>query len=112
MAFEQFPQYPKTSPETNARGIQNCHQILGCQDTAVRAFNQLAQDAKRSVCLLGKVTKADLASSMALGDRWEHYSKAGQIKLVQGMIELHNAINAIPTKAMLVEYRKVLWRSE
>lgn len=112
MAFEQFPQHERTSMETNVKGVQNCRQILGCQDAAVRAFNQLAQDAKRSVCLLGKVTKADLASPMLLGDRWEHYSKAGQIKLVQGMIELHNAINAIPTKAMLVEYKKVLWRSE
>ncbi|MFZ7197774.1 hypothetical protein [Avibacterium avium] len=111
MAFTEFPRFAKTSAETNAKGAQACFAILGKSDQAQSAFNDLGDEAKRSVCVLGKVTKADLATSMARGDRWEHYSKAGQIKLVQGMIELHRTIDVIPTQSMLVEYKKTLRRA-
>ncbi|MEE3608157.1 hypothetical protein [Avibacterium paragallinarum] len=112
MMFTEFPTYPPTSSETNQQGASHCRAILGDASLLQKAFNALADGAKRAILHFGKVTRADLASASLLGDRFEHYSTAGQLKLIEGMRQFKSAAEALPAHSALNCYRKALQKGE
>ncbi|MFY1027618.1 hypothetical protein ACE4RU_07775 [Actinobacillus seminis] len=94
--------------EINRLGIALCREVLELQDELSTTFNRLTKSERKIVFGAAGVRQADLVSSMVQGWEIEDYSIEGKLKIVKGMMALHDLVALLPSRCALTVLKKRL----
>lgn len=94
--------------EINRWGIALCREALGLQDELSTTFARLKKTERKIIFGSAGVRQADLVSSMVQGWEIDDFSLEGKLKIVQGMMALHDLVALLPSRSALTVLKERL----